>query len=98
MQETVVSDADDDDDDDGQEYVPPSEEPSWAKKLKENMKRLFCLQAKGQYKAHKEAKMARSRGKAIMRQVGLEVADGSEERITDEESWIRVHCPWSDTE
>ena len=42
--------------------------------------------------------MARRRDKAIMRQVGLEAPDGSEERITDEESWIRVHCPWSDTE
>ena len=97
VQETVLSD-DEEEDDDGPEYVPPSEEPSWAKKLKEKMKRLFCLQAKGQYKAHKEAKMARRRDKAIMRQVGLEVADGSEEQITDEESWIRVHCPWSDTE
>ena len=41
--------------------------------------------------------MARRHDKAIMRQVGLEAADGSKERITDEESWIRVHCPWSDT-
>ena len=70
MQETVLSDADDEDDD-GCEYVPPSEEPSWAKKLKEKMKRMFYFQAKGQYKAHKEAKMARRRDKAIMRQVGL---------------------------
>ena len=62
------------------------------------MKRLFCFQAKGQYKAHKEAKMARHRDKAIMRQAGLEAADGSEERITDEETWIGLHCPWSDTE
>ena len=93
MQETVLSDADDEDDD-GPEYVPPSEEPSWAKNLKEKMKRLFCFQAKGQYKAHKEANMARRRDNANMRQVGLEVASGSEERITDEEPWIRQHCQW----
>ena len=72
MQEIVLSD-DEEEEDDGPECVPPSEEPSWAKKLKEKMKRMFCLQAKGQYKAHKEAKMARRRDKAIMRQVGLEV-------------------------
>ena len=43
------------------------------------MKRLFCFQAKGQYKAHKEAKMAHRRDKAIVRQVILEVADGIED-------------------
>ena len=63
------------------------------KKLKDKMKRLFCLQAKGQYKAHKEAKMAHHHDKAIMRHVGLEVGGGTKEQITDEESWIRVHCP-----
>ena len=44
------------------------------------------------------AKMARRRDKAIMRQVGLEVESGSEERITDEEPWIRQNCWWSDSE
>ena len=32
-----------DDDDDEQDYDTPSEEPSWAKKLKQKMKKLFCL-------------------------------------------------------
>ena len=59
------------------------------------MKALFCMQAKGQYKAHVNAKMARRHDKAIMRQVGLEVESGSEERITDEEPWTRQHCRWS---
>ena len=54
-------------------YVPPSTEPTWAKKLKAKMKVLFCMEAKGQYQAHVNAKMARRRDKAIMRQVGLEV-------------------------
>ena len=76
-------------------YAPPSAEPSWAKKLKAKMKALFCMQAKGQYKAHVNAKMARRRDKAIMRQVGLEVADGSEEQITDEEAWTKQQCSWS---
>ena len=55
-----------DDDDDEQDYEP-SEEPSWAKKLKQKMKKLFCLQAMGQYKAHVAEKKARCRDKAIMR-------------------------------
>ena len=42
--------------------------------------------------------MARRRDKASMRQVGLEVQSGSEERITDEEPWIRQHCQWSESE
>ena len=33
-------------------YTPPSAEPSWAKKLKIKMKRLFCMQVQSQYKAH----------------------------------------------
>ena len=44
------------------------------------------------------AKMARRRDKSIMRQVGLEVASCSEERITDEEPWTRQHCQWSESE
>ena len=44
------------------------------------------------------AKMARHRDKAIMRQVGLEVQDGSEERITDEQQWTGQHCRWSESE
>ena len=28
-------------------YTPPSSEPTWAKKLKNKMKALFCMQSKG---------------------------------------------------
>ena len=62
------------------------------------MKKLFCLQAKGQYKAHVDAKKARCWDKAIMRRVGLTVSDGSGDKIADEESWVRVHFPWTDFE
>ena len=79
-------------------YTSPSTEPTWAKKLKAKMKALFCMQAKGQYQAHVNAKMDRRRDKVIMMQVGLEVQDGSEERITDEKKWTRQHCRWSESE
>ena len=25
------------------------------------------------------------------------MSDGSEERITDDEAWVCVHCPWTDS-
>ena len=34
-------------DDDEQDYEPPSEEPSWAKKLKQKMKKLFRMESHG---------------------------------------------------
>ena len=84
--------------DNSEGYAPPSTEPTWAKKLKAKMKALLCMQAKGQYQAHVNVKMTRRRDKAIMRQVGLEVQDGSEERIADEEQWTRQHCWWSESD
>ena len=81
----------------GSEFAP-STEPSWAKKLKEKMKQLFCIQAQGQYKAHVAEKKARSRDKAMMRHLGMEITSVSEDKITDEEEWISTHCRWSDTE
>ena len=33
-------------------FTTPSVEPPWVKKLKNKMKRLFCMQVQGQYKAH----------------------------------------------
>ena len=57
------------------------------------MKKLFCVQAK----AHVDAKKARCRDKAIMRKVGITVFDGSEDKIIDKDSWVRVHCPWTDS-
>ena len=41
-EETGVDDDDDDDD-----YMPSEAEPSWAKKLKSKMKKLFCMEAHG---------------------------------------------------
>lgn len=79
-------------------YAPSSTEPSWAKKLMAKVKSLFFMQAKGQYKAHVNAKMARHRDKASMRQVGLQVESGSDERITDEEPWTNQQCRWSESE
>ena len=39
--------------------VPTSAEPSWAKKLKDQMKTLFCMHAKGQYLTHVAQKESR---------------------------------------
>ena len=52
--------------------------PSWAKKLKDKMNTLFCMQAKGQYMTHVAEKHARTRHKELMRQMGATVASGSE--------------------
>ena len=56
------------------------------------------MEAHGQYMAHVAEKRFRSREKLIMRQLGLEVASGLEEKITDEETWTSQHCRWSDSE
>lgn len=40
-------------------HVPSSAEPSWDKKLKERMKTLFCMQAKGQYMTNVAQKESR---------------------------------------
>ena len=84
--------------DDEPDYEPPSEEPTWAAKLKQKMKKLFCIQAQGQYKAHVAAKKARGRDKAMMRHLGMELSSGSEDKITDEEEWISKNCKWSESE
>ena len=53
--------------------VPTTIEPSWSQKLKEKMKTLFCMQAKGQYGAHAADKAAISRHKVLGRHVGLTI-------------------------
>ena len=78
------ADADDDDD-----YEPSGAEPSWAKKLKRKMKKLFCMESHGQYMAHVSEKKVKSRHKELMRQFGAIVNSGTEGKITDEEEWIR---------
>lgn len=91
----VETEADANDDED---YVPSGAEPSWAKKIKRKMKKLFCMESHGQYMAHMSEKKARSRHKELMRQFGVTVASGSEGKITDEEEWVQQHCPWTDSD
>ena len=62
-------------------YTPPSIEPSWAKKLKTKMNKLFYMQTQGQYKAHDAQKESRRRDKRILRACGEEVSSGSEKHI-----------------
>ena len=84
------ADADDDDD-----YEPSGAEPSWAKKLKRKMKKLLCMESHSQYMTHVAEKQARSHHKELMRQLGANVASGSEGKITDEEEWVQQHYPWT---
>ena len=55
------------DEDSSAGYSPSSSEPSCDKKLKNKMKALFCMQAKGQYRSHVAQKESRRRGKRILR-------------------------------
>ena len=74
------------------DYVPSEAEPSWAKKLKLKMKKLFCMESHGQYMTHVAEKKARGRHKELMRQMGATVTSGSEGQITEEEEEIgRAH-------
>src|SRR6187401_1007383 len=75
------------------------EEPSWAKKLKQKMKALFCMQAKGQYRAHVTDKKTRQRDKKILSLYGEEVSNGSEDNITPEATWMaRQGYQWTDSD
>ena len=57
------------------------------------MKKLFCLHAKGKHRAHAAEKAAISRHKALGRHIGLTIESDSEDRFTDEDTWIARHCP-----
>ena len=83
---------------DDDDYVPSEAEPSWDKKLKVKMKKLFCIESHGQYMTHVAEKKARGRHKEIMRQMGAIVISGSEDQLTEEEEWIQQHCPWTDSD
>ena len=85
-------------DDDDEDYEPSGTEPSWAKKIKRKMKKLFCMESRGQYMTHVAEKKARGRHKELMRQLGATVVSGSEGQITEEEEWIQQHCPWTDSD
>ena len=76
------------DEDSSAGYAPPSTEPSWAKKLKNKMKALFCMQAKGQYRSHVAQKESRRRDKRILRTFGEQISSGSERVITPEAAWM----------
>ena len=76
------------DEDSSAGYAPPSTKLSWAKKLKEKMKTLFCMQAKGQYRTHVASKESRQRDKRILRMFGEIVESRSEKNITPKADWI----------
>ena len=52
------------------------------------MKKLFCMQSQGKYRAHVAQKQSRCRGKRILRKLGEEVSSGSEKNITPEADWM----------
>ena len=71
--------------------------PSWAKKLKDKMKTLFCMQAKGQYRTHVASKESRRRDKKILKLYGEDVSGGSEDHITPEAEWMEKQgYKWTD--
>ncbi|KAE8797763.1 Exocyst complex component 7 [Hordeum vulgare] len=70
----LPGDEDDEDDDDyvaegggAPSFAPSHVEPSWDKKLKEKIKKLFGLQAPRQYTAHVAEREARSRHKETLK-------------------------------
>ena len=80
-------------------YIPPTSEPSWAKQLKNKMKMLFCMQAKGQYQTHVASKETRRRDKRIFRTFGENISSGSDEHITPEAEWIaKQGYQWTESE
>ena len=79
--------------------LPPSTEPSWAKKPKAKMKTLFCMQAKGQYRTHVASKESRQGDKRILSTFGEIVESGSEVNITPEAEWLaKQGYQWTESE
>ena len=79
-------------------FTTPSAEPSWAKKLKIKMMRLFCMQVQSQYKAHVAQKEGRRHDNRILRACGEDVASGSERHITPEAAWMaKQGYKWTDS-
>ncbi|KAI4975364.1 hypothetical protein ZWY2020_048971 [Hordeum vulgare] len=64
--------------------------PSWVVKLKDQMKTLFCMQAKGQYQSHVAQKENRQRHKRVLRTLDVAISSGSENDITPETDWMRA--------
>ena len=73
--------------------------PSWAKKLKDKVKTVFCMQAKGQYRTHVASKQSRRRDKRILRTFGEDITSGSEKHITPEAEWmVKQGYKWTNSE
>ena len=73
--------------------------PSWAMKLQDKMKTLFCMQAKGQYQTHVAQKENRQRHKRVLRTLDVDISSGSEDDITPEATWMRAQgYQWSSAE
>ena len=83
-EDEIEEEEDNEDSSDG--YTPPSSKPSWANKLKTKMKKLFCMQTQGQYRAHVASKKSLQHDKKILRTFGKTVTSGSEEAITPKAS------------
>ncbi|KAI5005910.1 hypothetical protein ZWY2020_033153 [Hordeum vulgare] len=64
--------------------------PSWAVKLKDQMKTLFCMQAKGQYQSHVAQKENSQRHKCVLRTLDVDISSSSEDDITPESDWMRA--------
>jgi len=63
------------------------------------MKTLFCMQAKGQYRAHVADKESRRRDKKVMRLFREDVSGGSEDAITLEaERRAKQGFKWTSSE
>ena len=73
-----------------EDYEPSGVEPSWAKRIKRKMKKLFYMESHGQYMSHVFEKKARRRHKELMHQLGATVNRGSKGRISDEEEWVQL--------
>jgi len=73
--------------------------PSWAIKLQDKMKTLFCMQAKGQYQTHVTQKENSQRHKRVLRTLDVDIFSGSEDDITPEATWMRAQgYQWSGAE
>lgn len=73
--------------------------PSWAVRLKNKLKKTFCLQVDIQhkmYEAHHDEKLAHHRQIQMMRHMNIEIASGSEKTITPEDKWISTQSQWTD--
>jgi len=93
--ESVAVESEEDDDEDSSAGYSPSS----SKKLKNKMKALFCMQAKGRYRSHVAQKESRRRDKQILRTFGEKISSGSERVITPEATWMaKQGYKWTDSE